>query len=232
MNERYSVRSEKPEENFRFLTKIFFQFLFQTTKATESYHNLVEQGIPQLAGFLESTGDHSRELEILEQLRPKTKEIIQNLLNPVEPMGLICHTDFWSNNLLFKTSIDPEKNDNCCVLDWQMISLSRPTNDVALLLTSSLNSNTRRMHQSKLLDTYYNLLKVNCTKFDVDIEVDLQYSRNKMECDFRKSQLLAFLLCIGSVDIALGNNQTEQRLLDVLHDFYADKIFDEYLTID
>jgi hypothetical protein len=41
----------------------------------------------------------------------------------------------------------------------------------------------------------------------------------------RKSQLLSFLLCIGSIDVALGHEETEQRLLDVLHDFYEDKIF-------
>lgn len=41
----------------------------------------------------------------------------------------------------------------------------------------------------------------------------------------RKSQLLSFLLCIGSIDVALGHEETEQRLLDVLHDFHEDKIF-------
>lgn len=40
----------------------------------------------------------------------------------------------------------------------------------------------------------------------------------------RKSQLLALLLCIGSVDIALGNKDAEQRFLDVLHDLYEEGI--------
>lgn len=42
----------------------------------------------------------------------------------------------------------------------------------------------------------------------------------------RKSQLLAFLLCIGSVDIALGNQEAEQRFLDVLHDLFQEGILD------
>lgn len=130
------------------------------------------------------------------------------------------------------------------MLDWQMITYSRPTNDIALLITSSLPSSIRRQHTTKLLDLYYNLLKTNCHKLSLDIELDLQYSRNKMECDFRwvvkinrrsvnavnvlsfrKSQLLSFLLCIGSIDVALGHDETEQRLLDVLQDFYKDNIF-------
>lgn len=41
---------------------------------------------------------------------------------------------------------------------------------------------------------------------------------------YRKSQLLALLLCIGSVDIALGNDEAEQRFLDVLHDLYVDGV--------
>lgn len=45
---------------------------------------------------------------------------------------------------------------------------------------------------------------------------------------YRKSQLLALLLCIGSVDVAIGNVDAEQRLLDVLRDFHSDGI----LTMD
>jgi thiamine kinase-like enzyme len=161
------------------------QFLFQITKATESYQQLLEQGLPQLSKFLVRRGGFERELQVLEQLRPKTKNLIEKLLQPTEPMGLITHTDFWCNNLLFKREFDESYNDNCSMLDWQMITYSSPTNDIALLITSSLASAVRRQHTSKLLDLYYNLLKVNCQKLSLDIEVDLQYSRNKMECDYR-----------------------------------------------
>lgn len=41
---------------------------------------------------------------------------------------------------------------------------------------------------------------------------------------FSQSQLLALLLCIGSIDIAIGNPVAEQRLLDVLHDFNEEGI--------
>jgi thiamine kinase-like enzyme len=146
---------------------------------------LLEQGLPQLSKFLQQKGNYEQELQVLEKLRPKTKILIENLLQPVEPMGLMTHTDFWCNNLLFKTTPDDTLNDNCSVLDWQMITYSRPTNDVALLITSSLPSSVRRQHTSKLLDLYYNLLRSNCTKISLDIEVDLQYSRKKLESDFR-----------------------------------------------
>uniref|UniRef100_A0A182VE78 CHK domain-containing protein n=1 Tax=Anopheles merus TaxID=30066 RepID=A0A182VE78_ANOME len=101
--------------------------------------------------------------------------------SPIEPMGLITHTDFWCNNLLFRSEPDEERTDSCTILDWQMVTYSRPTNDLALLLISSIPSNTRRQHTSRLLDLYYGALKSYCLKMDVDIEADLGYSRNKME---------------------------------------------------
>lgn len=102
-----------------------FQFLFQTSKATESYQQLVEQGLPQLSKFLERITGHEKELGALTSIRPKTRSIIENLLQPVEPMGLITHTDFWCNNLLLRETIDKTRNDNCVILDWQMVTYSR-----------------------------------------------------------------------------------------------------------
>lgn len=102
-----------------------YPFLFQTSKATESYQHLVEQGLPQLARFLERQSGYENELNAIEQLRPKTKSIIESLLQPIEPVGLITHTDFWSNNLLFKNNIEDSKDGNCVILDWQMITYSR-----------------------------------------------------------------------------------------------------------
>jgi hypothetical protein len=46
----------------------------------------------------------------------------------------------------------------------------------------------------------------------------------------RKSELLALLLCIGSIDVAIGNEDAEQRLLSVLRDFNRDGVLnaDQY----
>uniref|UniRef100_A0A182Q1Z2 CHK kinase-like domain-containing protein n=1 Tax=Anopheles farauti TaxID=69004 RepID=A0A182Q1Z2_9DIPT len=201
-----------------------YPFLFQTKRATESYQQLVEQGMPQLTKFLEQKPGFENELKALSKIRPQTKYLIEKLLQPIEPMGLITHTDFWCNNLLFRGESDDERTDSCIILDWQMVTYSRLTNDLALLLISSIPSSTRRQNTSRLLDLYYGTLKSCCLKMDVDIEADLGYSRNKMDCEYRHSLLLALLLCIGSVDIAIGNPAAEQRLLDVLRDLYDEGI--------
>ncbi|KAI5712529.1 hypothetical protein M8J75_009054 [Diaphorina citri] len=192
-----------------------YPFLFKTPKATDSYQQLVERGLPQLAAFLEDKPDLENILSSLQELRRRTKDTIAELLRPQDPLGLITHTDFWCNNLLFN-----EDSTQCMILDWQMISYSRATNDIALLLVSSLPSELRRKHTQALLNHYWQYLTHYSASLGLSIEEKLKYDRNQLGVDFRKSLLLALLLCIGSVDVALGSPDTEQRLVDVLQDLY------------
>lgn len=198
-----------------------YQFLFQTARATDSYQQLVERGLPQLARFLERRPGSEAVLEALLALRPKTKEIIASLLAPEDPLALITHTDFWCNNLLFK---DMDDECKCAILDWQMVTYSRPTNDIALLLVSSVPTELRRLHTAALLDKYWQTLLESSLPLGVDVPEDLKYSREDLDKDYRRSQLLALLLCIGSVDVALGDPLTEQRLIDLLEDLHTDGV--------
>lgn len=163
-----------------------YPFLFQISKATDSYQQLVEQGLPQLSRFLERKNGCEHVLNALSILRPRTRNIIENLLQPIEPYGLITHTDFWSNNLLFKEQLDEQRGpDNCIILDWQMVTYSRPTNDIALLIISSLPSNIRRDSSEKLLDLYFSTMKNNLSKLSIDLETELGYTRAKLGEDYK-----------------------------------------------
>lgn len=194
-----------------------YPFLFQTARATDSYQHLVERGLPQLARFLELRPGYESVLERLRAIKPTTKELIAELLAPEEPIALITHTDFWCNNLLFQ-------EDKCAILDWQMVTYSRPTNDVALLLVSSVPTELRRENTDELLEKYWNELTGTSHRLGVDVEAQLGYNLEQFRKDYKKSQLLALLLCIGSVDVALGDPLTEQRLLDLLTDLHQDGI--------
>lgn len=205
-----------------------YPFLFQTAKATDSYQQVVERGLPQLTDFLERTPGLEAVLEALLVLRPRTKHIIAALLAPEGPLALITHTDFWCNNLLFKEEPSGLK---CCILDWQMVTYSRPTNDIALLLISSVPTELRRNYTDSLLDTYWNALTSTCSRLGVDIPKDLGYTREDLDKDYRRSQLLALLLCVGSVDVALGNPSTEQRLIDMLQDLHNDGVLTDEAII-
>ncbi|XP_033324862.1 putative oxidoreductase dhs-27 [Megalopta genalis] len=204
-----------------------YPFLFQTAKATDSYQQLVERGLPQLAKFLENRGLGAI-LEALRILRPKTMHIISALLAPEGPLTLITHTDFWCNNLLFK---EGPNGLECCILDWQMVTYSRPSNDIALLIVSSLPTDLRRKFTEVFLDIYWNALTSTCSRLGVDIPKDLGYTREDLSKDYRRSQLLALLLCIGSVDVALGDPDTEERLIDVLKDLHSEGVFTDETVV-
>lgn len=163
-----------------------YPFLFQVGKATDSYQQLVEQGLPQLTKFLEEQPGYEDIVEILRRYRSKTRYLIEHLLEPEDPLGLMTHTDFWCNNLLFnEEKLAAKTEDSCVILDWQMITYSRPTNDVALLMVSSLPSDVRRKNSEELLDIYYECLRTNCLKLGVDIEGDLRYNRETLMKDYK-----------------------------------------------
>lgn len=207
-----------------------YPFLFQTIKATDSYQQLVERSLPLLTDFLKNIPELEVVLKTLLILRPRTKDIISTLLAPESPLASITHTDFWSNNLLFNIQ-DKQPEVPCYILDWQMVTYSRSTNDLALLLVSSVPTEIRREHTETLLNTYWSKLTWTCSQLGLNISKDLGYTREDLDKDYRKSQLLALLLCIGSVNIALGNPRTEQRLIDVLHDLYNDGILTDEAII-
>ncbi|XP_076164369.1 uncharacterized protein LOC143145161 [Ptiloglossa arizonensis] len=204
-----------------------YPFLFQTAKATNSYQQLVERGLPQLTTFLKYSG-HGAMIETLHLLQPRTEHIISALLAPEGPVSLITHTDFWCSNLMFRDGPDGLE---CGILDWQMVTYSRPTNDIALLIVSSLPTKLRRKNTKKFLDIYWKTLTSTCCCLGVDIPKDLGYTRDDLSRDYRRSQLLALLLCIGSVDVALGDSYTEQRLIDVLTDLQNEGVFADEIAI-
>ncbi|XP_060523959.1 uncharacterized protein LOC132700567 [Cylas formicarius] len=204
-----------------------YPFLFKAPQASHSYQQLVERGLPQLLKFLESKTEMGEILSALNNIRPYTKEMMENLLAPQEPMALITHTDFWCNNLMFREN---EESCECLILDWQMVTYSRPTNDLALLIVSSLAADVRRQHTDQLLDSYWEHLTANCRKLKFNVEEEMNYNRVRLGEDFTKSQLLALLLCIGSVDLAIGNAQVEERLLTFLQDLHKDGLLSPEVT--
>ncbi|KAK3915331.1 putative oxidoreductase dhs-27 [Frankliniella fusca] len=201
-----------------------YPFLFAAERASESYQELVERGMPLVEDFLGRQPGMEAVASALARLRPLTKDLMTELLAPSGSMALITHTDFWCNNLLFrgKGEHDDQGELECAVLDWQMATYSRPTNDVALLLLSSLPTQLRRDNETELVDTYWRTFTSTTARLGVDVEEEHGYDRRQLDADLRRSKLLAILLCIGSVEVAIGDPLTEQRLVDVLSDLHKD----------
>ncbi|CAH0386668.1 unnamed protein product [Bemisia tabaci] len=198
-----------------------YPFLFQTSvaQASDAYQQLVERGLFLLSDFLKDRADQIPAMKCLKEIHPKLIDVIAKLLTPSEPMKLITHTDFWCNNLMFN------EGNECCILDWQMVTCSRPTTDIALLIISSLPTELRRTKSMHLLDVYWEHFMRYTLTLGVNVQDSLNYTKENLAEDYKKSQLLAIILCIGSVDLAMGNSMTEQRVLDLLQDLYDGGVF-------
>jgi aminoglycoside phosphotransferase (APT) family kinase protein len=137
---------------------------------------MIEHGFPTLSGFLESQEPDGHEILVnLQALHPKAIELLYELLKPPPPPAPSCltHMDFWCNNLLFRKREPSSGNElldtECLILDWQMMAVSRPTHDVALLLFTSLTPETRSQNTPKLLLHYWTVFQVKIFVYNDEI---------------------------------------------------------------
>lgn len=128
---------------------------------------MIEEGFPTLSNYLEKEESGREILKKLRILHPNATELLYNLLKaPSSPTpSCLTHMDFWCNNLLFRSCPNSNESEssssvNCLILDWQMIAISRPTHDVALLLFTSLTPEIRKQHTDDLLKHYWKVFQV------------------------------------------------------------------------
>lgn len=197
-----------------------FDFLFPCERAAAGYLRLVRRGLPQLEAFLRGRPDCVAEAAAVSALSSRAPALLGTLLRPSEPAPL-AHADFWSGNLLFR---EREGISDCIALDWQMVSLGRPMDDVALLVLSSLSPELRREAGEALITRYGERLEYECARFGAAASGKL--ARRGLQADWPRAALRALLLCAGSVDVALGEPRAERRLLEAVRDLYAQGILD------
>ncbi|CAG4970105.1 unnamed protein product [Parnassius apollo] len=192
-----------------------FNFLFPCERAAAGYLRLVRRGLPQLEAFLRGRTDCIEEAAAVSALSARAPSLLGTLLRPAEPAPL-AHADFWSGNLLFR---EKDGESECIALDWQMVSLGRPMDDVALLLLSSLTPEMRRAVGESLIEDYGNRLEAECKRLGAAASGVVV--RKGLKPDWPRAALRALLLCAGSVDVALGDPRAEQRLLEAVKDLHA-----------
>lgn len=195
-----------------------FDFLFPCERAAAGYLRLVRRGLPQLEAFLRGRPDAAAEAAAVAALSARAPALLGTLLRPAEPAPL-AHADFWSGNLLFR---ERDGACECVALDWQMVSLGRPMDDVALLLLSSLTPELRRAAGAELVEQYGERLEAECRRLGAGAAG--AQARRALAPDWPRAALRALLLCAGSVDVALGEPRAEARLLEAVRDLRAEGV--------
>ncbi|KAH7713035.1 calcium/calmodulin-dependent protein kinase type 1 [Aphelenchoides avenae] len=94
------------------------------------------------------------------------------LVDAVDELGLprvLCHGDFWTNNILWKPTDDGRPSDSlCAIIDWQFPFAGNPMFDLARLFVTSMDAERRRKVEGWAIQYYYDTVRhLRCANFDL-----------------------------------------------------------------
>jgi len=210
-----------------------WETLYHWRNAANMYYIKIEDGLVVLDDFLTNYDDPDA-LEIASRIRTKyTKKHLHNtllsLLCPASKNSPNCliHMDLWSENLLFRIKDEDRECKNIdeadvdvFIIDWQVVTIGRPTHDLAILILTSMSPGYRREHTASFLQYYYEVFKKTAQLF----QLELPFGFDVIENEYRDSRLLAALLAIGSIQIVMLEKSTRIRLFEVLRELLDEDI--------
>ena len=195
-----------------------FPYLLTVDQALSSFQSLISRGLPLLIAFLQKKDEHKAIREKLQTYNNKNRIpiIIKRAFELSSKLNTLVHCDFWVNNLLFCS----KGNETlCCIIDWQLVTYGSPAIDLALLMTTSLAPDIRRDYRKVLITSYYTELKHHLADFGCGAIME-DYDIVDLEEDMKRTEAMAALVMVGSVDLALGIPKREERVLSMLADYF------------
>lgn len=101
------------------------------------------------------------ETELSDKMRTLAETFVHRLrqcceANASEPFGVLCHGDFWNNNMMYRyeEGIPAE----VYLIDWQLVQFCSPATDLTLFLFTSTEKSLRDEHYANMLSTYHECL--------------------------------------------------------------------------
>ncbi|GAB0091542.1 juvenile hormone-inducible protein 26 [Sergentomyia squamirostris] len=93
---------------------------------------------------------------------------VQRVLNePTEPLGVLCHGDFLSNNIAFKKSAGDDDIPIAMMFDFQTLRYTSPMVDLATFMANSTGVDVRSSHFDDIFRSYHTeLVKALCEKWN------------------------------------------------------------------
>lgn len=71
-----------------------------------------------------------------------------------EPFGVLCHGDFWNNNMMYRYEEGSRTPAVVCLIDWQLVQFCSPATDIVQFLFTSTEKGLRDEHYTDMLSTY------------------------------------------------------------------------------
>ncbi|XP_068157261.1 uncharacterized protein [Drosophila tropicalis] len=111
-------------------------------------------------------------LEVLNHCEKKFKELALHCVAGMDqkPYSVICHGDFWNNNILYKHEAKSGLPIDAILIDFQMSRYASPILDIVYYLFTCTDKPLRDDHFMGFLDTYYNALDQNLASMNLRID--------------------------------------------------------------
>lgn len=153
----FALRQQRPDlfDEFRSLDSLMFKIMNVFPSSAEYYARNFETAIQAM------NPDDEKEIEILKYLQENFKDNLQAAVSAsdAEPFTVLCHGDFWNNNIMFQydssDSLDPH---SVVLIDWQLTQYCSPATDLTYYLCSSTEQPLRTAHFNDILYDYHNSL--------------------------------------------------------------------------
>ncbi|XP_060806478.1 uncharacterized protein LOC106135581 [Amyelois transitella] len=132
--------------------------------------------------------------------------------------SVVVHGDAWTNNIMFQFEKNVPKE--VVFIDYQMIKLGSPVNDLQYMIFNCTDYNTRHQHFHEWIDFYHSELEKCLQKFNLD--VNEVYPRNQLDADLRKYSKLYLAVVIMSHSMLIRKSEDAAKLKDAMNTEISD----------
>ncbi|XP_054287827.1 uncharacterized protein LOC129003556 [Macrosteles quadrilineatus] len=151
---------------------------------------------------------------------------------PYEPLAVICHGDFHSNNILFRYTENNNKPIQAAFVDLQGCRYASPAIDILYFIFSSSSSDVLKNHFVSLVSTYQNSLESHLGNIAPFAEIP---SLDEVMCEVRKrldyglvmSLLMLPMVSADKVTFDL-NKVSEETMSEVQQNVEKNMVNEEY----
>ena len=158
-------------------------YFFKTTsyravKYLESRQETDQATLDRLKNRLEHAGQH-----------------LVDLMQPKEPLAVLCHGDFCRNNILFR--YDSGKPCDAVICDFQNVKYASPAIDLSVFMYMNTSSEFRNEHWDDLFGEYHTTLTRTLARIlDCSVEELLpDYGLGEFQKDFVAHGFYGYMIC-------------------------------------
>ncbi|XP_014291754.1 uncharacterized protein [Halyomorpha halys] len=147
----------------------------------------------------------------LQRLKQSAFESLMELVQRKGPLSVICHGDFYLNNIMYKYNESGDVSD-IMIIDFQAFRVASLSLDLLYFLTSSLRPGVMSSHFEELMETYHSSLNEQLKKFAPTApEVSLKEIHEELKSHSAYGLLMGFLV-LPAVTALPGNAMDIEKM--------------------